>query len=169
MKSRSFVPCAGQLSQTGEAIWSGWKQQLLTRRLQRKTLLIAEDLQQNRQHWEQTAWWLMARNFGIPVNTDAFGSIAQSLPLRILARHRHRPEQLEALLLGQAGLLEGARSSGRAMRRFCRKSFAISGASIIYRPFMRPCFSCGCGRVIFRLSAWCSLPRYCTDRVPGLP
>lgn len=121
MKSRSFVPCAGQLSQTEEALWSGWKEQLLIRRLQRKTLLVAENLQQNRQHWEQTAWWLMARNFGIPVNTDAFGSIARSLPLRILSRHRHLPEQLEALLLGQAGLLEGR--SGEDYPKSLREEF----------------------------------------------
>jgi hypothetical protein len=107
MNSRSFVPCERQLPQAGEALWADWKKRLLIARLERKTLLIRDQLQQNRQHWEQTAWWLMARNFGLPVNAGAFAAIAQSLPLTILSRHRERPEQLEALLLGQAGLLAG--------------------------------------------------------------
>jgi hypothetical protein len=75
--------------------------------LERKAGLILDHFRLDRQDWEQTAWWLLARNFGIPSNTEAFGSIARSLPLTLLARHREEPGQLEALLLGQAGLLEG--------------------------------------------------------------
>ncbi|MEO5945136.1 MAG: DUF2851 family protein, partial [Ferruginibacter sp.] len=63
-------------------------------------------LQKNKQHWEETFWWLLARNFGIKINSDAFEAIAQSLPLNILAKHKNQIHQLEALLLGQAGLLE---------------------------------------------------------------
>jgi hypothetical protein len=107
MKSRAFVACERQLPQAGEALWSDWKQKLVIGRLERKTLIIREELRQNRQHWEQTAWWLMARNFGIPVNAGVFGTIAKSLPLAVLSRCRQRPELLEALLLGQAGLLAG--------------------------------------------------------------
>lgn len=105
MESRAFVVCERQLPQAGEAQWSGWKRKLLIERLERKTLMIREDLRQNRQHWEQTAWWLMARNFGLPVNTGVFSAIAKSLSLVVLSRHRQQPETLEALLLGQAGLL----------------------------------------------------------------
>lgn len=105
MISRSFVACEHQLQQVGEAKWSEWKHKLLEERLQRRTLFIQDCLQQNNQHWEETTWWLLARNFGIPANTGPFGAIAKSLPVSILARHRDRPEQLEALLLGQAGIL----------------------------------------------------------------
>jgi len=48
---------------------------------------------------------LMAKTFGGPVNGAAFEMIARSLPLATLARLGE--DQLEALLLGQAGLLEG--------------------------------------------------------------
>ncbi len=106
MNHRSFVPCERQLPQVGEKTWSAWKQQLLEERLRRRVGFIQECLQQNKQHWEETAWWLLARNFGLPVNAATFEAIARSLPLRVLARHRNRVDQLEALLLGQAGLLE---------------------------------------------------------------
>ena len=107
MSNRSFVACERQLPQVGEPTWTSWKRQLLEERLYRKARFIRDCLAQNRQHWEETGWWLLARNFGFPVNTAVFEAVARSLPLRLLARHKDRIEQLEALLLGQAGLLEG--------------------------------------------------------------
>ncbi len=106
MTSQSFVPCERQLSTAHDAIWSEWKQTLFIERLQRRAMLIRGFLQSNRQHWEETIWWLLARNFGIPVNGEAFEAVARSVSVYMLARLRSRPEEAEALLLGQAGLLE---------------------------------------------------------------
>ena len=106
MDSRSFIACERQLAGVGKEIWEGWKRQLLEERLRRQALRIEGFLGQNRLHWEEACWWLIARNFGIPVNGDAFEAIARSLPLSLLARHSGRIDQLEALLMGQAGLLE---------------------------------------------------------------
>jgi hypothetical protein len=50
---------------------------------------------------------MVARNFGLKVNMEAFEEIAKSLPLTILAKHKYQIHQLEGLLLGQAGLLDG--------------------------------------------------------------
>ena len=41
------------------------------------------------------------------VNADAFEAIAKSVSVNILAKHKSQIHQLEALLLGQAGLLDG--------------------------------------------------------------
>ena len=57
-------------------------------------------------HWEETCWWMLARNFGATVNSDAFEKIAQSIPMNLLGKHRHQFIQLEAMLMGQSGLLE---------------------------------------------------------------
>jgi hypothetical protein len=106
MTNQSFVPCERQLSLAHEAIWPEWKQTLVEERLQRRALVIRGFLQENKQHWDETIWWLLARNFGIPVNGGAFEAVARSISVNILARLRSRPEEVEALLLGQAGLLE---------------------------------------------------------------
>lgn len=108
MKGPVFVPCEGQLGQVDEVLWAGWQRELVLRRLRRRTQFIRECLEVNKQHWEEVAWLLMARSMGSPVNKEAFGVIAGSLPVELLARHRSQQLQLEALLLGQAGLLEGA-------------------------------------------------------------
>jgi len=144
MNHRSFVACERQLPQADEKTWSDWKRQLLEERLHRRVLFIQGCLEQNNQHWEETVWWLLARNFGLPVNTASFEAIARSLPLRVLARHRNRVEQLEALLLGQAGLLEANFSEDYPLSlqkefRYLRKKYRLpvihpSGLFLRMRP-----------------------------------
>jgi hypothetical protein len=106
MKSSLFVPCERQLREVDPVIRSRWQQQLVFERLLQRTALIREYLEKNHQDWEETTWICMARSMGQPVNAAAFEAIAQSLPLRLLSRYRLQRTSVEALLLGQAGLLE---------------------------------------------------------------
>ncbi len=106
MNSPSFIPCEKSIAQVPDIMWKSWKERLLAERLLRKAAIVETYLQQNNHHWEETFWWLLARNFGMKVNSDAFEAVARSLPLTILAKHKNQIHQLEALLLGQAGLLE---------------------------------------------------------------
>jgi len=78
---------------------------LLAERLLRKSKTAEIYLQQNKYHWEETFWWMLARNFGMKVNADAFEAIAKTISVNILAKHKSQIHQLEAILLGQAGLL----------------------------------------------------------------
>jgi Protein of unknown function (DUF2851) len=105
MHSRAFVPCADNLYHVTGLTWIKWKERLLAERLLRKSELVKQYLVQSNGHWEEVFWWMLSRNFGIPINADAFEAMAQSLPLITLSRHRNHIHQLEALLLGQAGLL----------------------------------------------------------------
>ncbi len=105
MNRTESVPCSGQLSAVPDAIITPWIGQLTRERLFRKTAQIQEWLLRNEQHWEETCWWLMARHFGSPTNSDAFEALARSIPFPVLLRYRNQIHQLEALLLGQAGLL----------------------------------------------------------------
>ncbi|MGG9962663.1 DUF2851 family protein [Ferruginibacter sp. SUN106] len=105
MNANSFIACEKMIHQVNQLSWISWKERLLVERLQSKSLLVLEFLKKNNNHWEETFWWLLAKNFGIKVNSDAFEKIAQSIPINILAKHKNQVHQLEALLLGQAGLL----------------------------------------------------------------
>jgi hypothetical protein len=101
-----FIPCELSASKTGYNKWENWASQLLIMRLNRKMHLILDSLRLNQYHWEEQLWWMMARNFGNPVNASAFESIARSIPYSLLAKHRHHFIQLEALFIGQANLLD---------------------------------------------------------------
>lgn len=106
MNSMSFIPCEKSFRTIPDIIWIGWKEKLVIERLERRSIMISHFLQQNNHHWEETFWWLLARNFGIVVNAESFEMIARSLPIAILAKHKNQIHQLEAMLLGQGGLLK---------------------------------------------------------------
>jgi hypothetical protein len=105
MHSGTFIPCEKSIHLVNDITWQSWKERLLAERLIRKSALIEQSLQQNNYHWEETFWWQLARNFGIKINADAFEAIAKSISINILAKHKNQVHQLEALLFGQAGLL----------------------------------------------------------------
>lgn len=103
----AFIPCSSSIIKVNELIWLSWKERLLAERLTRKSKRIFELLSITNYHWEEVFWWLLARNFGMKVNADALEDIARSIPINILAKHKHQIHQIEALLFGQGNLLEG--------------------------------------------------------------
>jgi hypothetical protein len=105
MQSQAFVPCEAHLPVLSDIGWQSWKERLVVERLQAKSTVVLNYLQQSNNHWEEIFWWLLARNFGMKINADIFENIARSIPVTILAKHKTQIHQLEALLLGQAGLL----------------------------------------------------------------
>jgi hypothetical protein len=106
MNAGGFIACENTMHEVRDIVWKSWKERLLVERLIRKSEAVVNYLQQSNFHWEETFWWLLARNFGITVNADAFEAIARSIPLSILGRHKNQIHQLEALLMGQSGLLK---------------------------------------------------------------
>jgi len=105
MNAQGFIPCEKTISSIKPIVLQSWKERLLAERLIRKSAIVETYLDQNNHHWEETFWWLLARNFGIKINADAFEAMARSIPLNILAKHKNQIHQLEALLLGQSNLL----------------------------------------------------------------
>ncbi|MGQ0739426.1 MAG: DUF2851 family protein [Bacteroidota bacterium] len=107
MNSSSFIPCEKMINTVKDITWRSWKDRLLAERMMRKSATVESYLAENNYHWEQSFWWLLAKNFGARVNAAAFEEMARSIPVNLLAKHKSQIHQLEALLLGQAGLLEG--------------------------------------------------------------
>jgi hypothetical protein len=124
--------------------WISWKERLLVERLQDKSAAVFEYLQKNNNHWEESFWWMLAKNFGARVNSAAFEKIAQSIPVNILAKHKNQIHQLEALLLGQAGLLDNdfTEEYPRLLQReyrFLKKKYALQKiAAPLFFLRMRP-------------------------------
>jgi hypothetical protein len=105
MNASSFIPCEKSIQTVRDITWYSWKERLLAERLLRKAGVVEQFLQQSNYHWEESFWWLLARNFGAKVNATAFETMAKSIPLNILSKHKSQIQQLESLLFGQAGLL----------------------------------------------------------------
>lgn len=104
------VPCLSRIHEIPAIELTAWKSVLTIERLERKTKDIFLLLEQNNGDWEEVFYNILSRNFGFGINGDAFARLAQSLPLKYILKHRDSPIQVEALLLGQAGLLENENS-----------------------------------------------------------
>lgn len=106
-QSAAFVPCAGSVATVPALIWTGWKDRLLVERLEQKADMLKSWLLQTQYDWEEVCFRAMARAAGMPVNGEVFLRLAQSLPYKLVLRHQSDLFRLEALLFGQAGMLEG--------------------------------------------------------------
>lgn len=100
------IACSNFLPEISDLCWQSWKERLAAERLEQKSTRILQLLEESKHHWEEVLWWMIAANFGIKVNTELFEEIARSIPLTVLAKHKNQIHQLEALLLGQAHLLD---------------------------------------------------------------
>ena len=105
MDKTTPVLCAGQVDQVPDIIWNSWFDRLLAERWEQKLEEWKALWQQSGQDWRTLLYYRLAANFGFHTNRDAFLELALSLPLNILSRHRTNLYQTEALLFGQAGLL----------------------------------------------------------------
>jgi hypothetical protein len=101
-----WIPCAKQIGTVPSLIINGMTDKLLPERLEQKSLAITRSLVLNNNNWEETFYQLMARNFGFKTNAEPFELLAKSLPSTVLAKHRNSLLQVEALLFGQAGMLD---------------------------------------------------------------
>jgi len=106
LHSEQWVPCQQQLYTVPEITFNLWLDRLLVERLEERTLELEERLDRNGGDWEETFYQSLAWGFGLKVNADPFLMLAESLPLKTLLRHKNSLPQMEALLFGQAGLLE---------------------------------------------------------------
>lgn len=119
-----YINLAEQLRQSLQPIPCGhyWDEHLKTRlqfmmngllceRLEHKVVDIQEILVGNQNDWEETFYQVLAKSFGMKVNEVPFVQLAKSLPQHILAKHKDNLLQIEALLIGQAGLLNDLKIS----------------------------------------------------------
>jgi hypothetical protein len=106
MLAANFIPCQDSFHKAAGIVFTAWKERLLAERLEQKAAVFNAYLKQTNNHWEESFWWLIARNFGAAVNSVAFERIAQTIPVTVLAKVKPQLHQVEALLFGQAGLLE---------------------------------------------------------------
>lgn len=76
----------------------------LSQRLEAKAREVERILKTTQGDWEETAYQVLARNFGFNINADPFQQLSKSVPYKII-RKQNSLTQVEALLFGQAGML----------------------------------------------------------------
>lgn len=75
-------------------------------RLERKMNDVLKHFDRFNGSWDDIFYVVLTRNFGFGLNSDAFERLALSLPFNCIQKHSDNLLQVEALIFGQAGLLE---------------------------------------------------------------
>ncbi|XHR97796.1 DUF2851 family protein [Mucilaginibacter sp. UC70_90] len=105
--NQSFIPCENGIATVDSLTMQNWLTRVLVERMEKRSTNVAAALALNKGDWEETFYQFLAANFGFKVNALPFELMAKSLPQLILAKNKNSPMQIEALIFGQAGLLEG--------------------------------------------------------------
>ena len=98
-------PCFSIIPSLPSLTVHSWLSALQSERFQQKTDVIKERLKLYNNHWEDTFFVSLARNFGFGINGDAFELWAKLISFRAIDKHRDNLFQVEAFFFGQAGLL----------------------------------------------------------------
>jgi hypothetical protein len=100
-----WIACQKNITEVDTFFVNNWLNRLLVERLERKSAEVLHFLEYFSHSWDQTFYYLLARNFGFKINASPFGLLAQRTPFSVLARNSDNFMALEAILFGQAGLL----------------------------------------------------------------
>ena len=101
-----YPPCYKLIPELSQLTVHAWMAALQTERLERKTEDIRRRAEQCNGSWEDAYFVTLARNYGFSVNSDTFEQWALTVPLRAVDHHRDDLFQVEAIFMGQAGLLD---------------------------------------------------------------
>lgn len=121
----SPVACLERLPAIDPVFRLQWMDALLAERLERKTDDILRWLDLYQKDWNEVFYILLCRNFGFGVNSDAFERLARSLPLKCILKQRPSASQVEALFLGQAGLLNDSTGNRHHYYRLLQQEYSF--------------------------------------------
>ncbi len=106
MNDASAIPCNKSFNGVPNLIKLSMLDKSLLQRLESKSGVIYQLVKSNHGDWEETTYQLLAKNFGFKINSDPLFQLAKSLPYKFIQKHSSSLQQIEALLFGQAGMLE---------------------------------------------------------------
>lgn len=104
-KTKTFINCEKKINSFDSFFLKNWLDRLYFERLESKSKIVSDLLNQNQNNWEQVLFILLFKNFGSKVNSDSFYSLAANLPFSVIRKVSGNKEQLESVLFGLSGLL----------------------------------------------------------------
>ena len=110
-KNKHWINCEKDINKVDSFIFKNWIERLFFERLEQKGTLINKVFEETNSNWEATLFVLIAKNFGLKTNAEAFLAVALSFDFSILRKVSQHQNQLEALLFGQSGLLSVIKES----------------------------------------------------------
>ena len=104
-KNKNWINCEKDIAGVDSFILMNWIERLYVERLEKKSDQIQNTVTNLNNNWEAALFVLLAKNFGLKINSEAFMNFANSFDFSILRKVSGNLVLLEALFFGQAGLL----------------------------------------------------------------
>ena len=104
--SKNWINCEMDFFRFDDFTLNNWLERVYFERLEKKSVRIMELLQKSKNNWEEVLFKLLLKNFGSKVNGDAFESLSNHIDFKVLQKIGSSHLKMEALLFGQAKLLE---------------------------------------------------------------
>lgn len=122
----SRIRCAPDVASLPRLVCEDWLETLAVERLQQKAARLLDENRNLAGDWEQTCFVALARGLGFGLNGTPFEMLARGLPLKFIHRHSDNPFQIEALVFGQAGMLDpSSRIFDDYYQQLCREYFFL--------------------------------------------
>jgi len=106
LNNHLWIPCALSLPEVRSFVIEDWLTALSVERLERKSDELENMLQFSGNDWNQAFYESLASTLGFRINKQPFEMLARQTPMLFLEKHKDNLFQVEAMLFGQAGLLE---------------------------------------------------------------
>lgn len=141
-KQDKWINCESDFANIDDFILNNWLERLYFERLERKANEINQLLQDTKNNWETVLFRMLMKNFGLNINGESFLSLAHSIDFSIIRKVQSKQHTMEALLFGQAGLLnddvEDAYFSGLKQEYyFLKQKFNLQNHSVLPLKFFR--------------------------------
>lgn len=141
-KQNTWINCENDFSSINDFTLDNWLERLYFERLERKATTIEALLQESKNDWEAVLFKMLSKNFGLKVNGESFLSLAASLDFSIIRKLQSNQQTLEALLFGQAGLLNDDIQNGYYQSlvkdyKFLKHKFQLENNQVLPLQFFR--------------------------------
>jgi hypothetical protein len=137
-----WINCESDFAEVDNFIIDSWLERLYIERLERKSKTIEALLQDSKNNWEAVLFKMLAKNFGLKVNGDAFFSMANAIDYSVIRKLQTNQTALEALFFGQAGLLDEDIQESYFLElqkeyKFLKQKFQLNTTEVIPIQFFR--------------------------------
>ena len=138
---RNWINCENELPDIDEFIIKNWLERVYFERLEERQKLISKELSELNNHWEALFFRMLFKNFGLKINGASFLSIARSFDFKIIQKNDN-PEMIEALFMGQAGLLDEIKEDAyfqslKETYKYVRHKYNLTNTSVLKPQFFR--------------------------------
>lgn len=141
-KEKKWINCENDFASVDDFIIQNWLERLYFERLQKKQVFLLKELESSNNHWEALLFRILCKNFGLKINGDSFFSISKSVDFSVIKKCSQDQQDLEALLMGQAGMLEGEKEDWyfktlKSQYEYLRHKFDLRNEGVIAPKFFR--------------------------------